>query len=97
MDLEWDPDKARRNQRKHGLSFGEAGELFRSGTNYLEIYDIEHSEDEDRFIAIGPVRRGVICVVFVERETDTVRIVSARFATRRERQLLAEYLGDQIP
>ena len=56
-DFEWDDEKDLTNQRKHGLSFAEARRLFESGANYLEIFDAEHSESEDRFIAIGPVAR----------------------------------------
>ena len=71
--------------RKHGVSFEEAAELLASDADYLEIYDERHSEDEDRFIAIGPVGRVVIVVVFTERDDDAVRIVSARMATKTER------------
>ena len=63
MEFEWDPAKDRANRSKHGLSFEEASELFASGVDYLEIFDAEHSEDEDRFIAIGPIKRGMIVVV----------------------------------
>ena len=54
--FEWDPTKAEANRQKHGLSFHDAKELFTSGTDFLEIYDEEHSEEENRFIAIGPIR-----------------------------------------
>jgi len=63
VELEWDPAKDRSNRRKHGLSFGEAQALFESGVDYLEIFDAEHSESEDRFIAIGPIDRGSVVVV----------------------------------
>ena len=86
MRIEWDPAKAVANRRKHGVSFEEARSLFTSGVDYLEIYDAPHSGDEDRFLAIGPVSRGVICVVFVERAEDTIRILGARLATRREQE-----------
>ena len=86
MDIEWDPTKDEANLDKHGLSFTEAAELFRGDVDYLEIYDHEHSREEDRFIAIGPIRRGVIVVVYTERDDDVLRIISARMATRNERQ-----------
>ena len=63
MRFEWDEDKDQGNQVKHGVSFSEAQQLFRSGVDYLEIFDVEHSEAEDRFIAIGPIERGVVVVV----------------------------------
>ena len=95
MQFEWDPDKDQVNQRKHGLSFSEATELFCEGNDYLEIYDGEHSNDEDRFIAIGLIQAGVVVVVFTERSDDAIRIVSARRATRKETRLLQEYLEDR--
>lgn len=55
-----------------------------------------HSDTEDRFIAIGPISRGVVLVVWVDRDDETIRIVSARFATRRERRLFEEHL-DRLP
>ena len=55
MRFDWDPEKEKANLEKHGISFGEAIELFSSGVDYLEIYDEDHSQDEDRFIAIGPI------------------------------------------
>ena len=86
MDIEWDPTKDEANLAKHGLSFAEAAELFRSDVDYLEIFDHEHSGEEDRFIAIGPIRRGVIVVVYAERDDDVLRLISARMATRDERR-----------
>jgi len=73
------------------LSFEEAFELFTTDADYLEIYDEEHSDEEDRFIAIGPIRRGVVVVAYTEREADVVRIVSARMATKKERQRLERF------
>jgi uncharacterized DUF497 family protein len=82
MRFEWDPAKDAANRAKHGLSFEEASELFKTDADYLEIYDEEHSDKEDRFIAIGPIRRGMIVVAHTERDDDVVRIVSARMATQ---------------
>jgi hypothetical protein len=84
MEFEWDPAKDEANRRRHGISFEEVQELFTSGVDYLEIYDGEHSHDEDRFIAIGPIARGVVLVVYTERHEGVVRIISARRATRAE-------------
>ena len=97
VDFEWDPGKAGLNEKKHGLSFEEARSLFLGTADYLEIYDRQHSLDEDRYIAIGPIDRGLICVVYVERLEDRIRLISARFATPRERRLFAEYLEGQLP
>jgi len=89
--VEWDSAKDRANRKKHGVSFEEAKELFESGVNYLEIYDADHSGDEDRFIAIGPIQRGVALVVWTERVEDTIRLISARWATARELALYHQH------
>ena len=92
VKVEWDPAKDRANQRKHNVSFDEAAELFTSGRDYLEIFDAAHSELEDRFIAIGMVRRGVVLVVWTERDEDTVRIISARWANSGEERMYRAYV-----
>lgn len=58
--------------------------LFTSGTDYVEIFDETHSDEEDRFIAVGLIDRGVIVVVWAEQPAETIRIISARPATPRE-------------
>lgn len=88
----WDRAKNLANQKKHGVSFEEASELFRSGVDYLELFDDEHSVDEDRFIAIGPIRRGMVMVVWTERDGDVVRIISARWTTRGEQALFRSHI-----
>jgi len=94
--FEWDPAKAESNRRKHGISFEEARSLFTSGAEYLEILDLQHDEDEDRYVAVGPVARGILCVAFVERGENTLRIISARRATRREAELFRRTMeGDR--
>ncbi len=90
--FEWDPQKERQNVAKHGVTFKEAKALFTSKVDFLEIYDAEHSDVEERFIAIGPIRRGVVLVVFTERSEDTIRIISARWASKTERALYVEYM-----
>jgi uncharacterized DUF497 family protein len=92
VDFEWDDAKDLSNQREHGLSFAEARQLFESGTDYLEIFDVEHSELEDRFIAIGPIDRGLVVVVYTEREEDLIRIIGARLANKREQALYRSYM-----
>ena len=94
MRVVWDDAKNATNKRKHGISFEEAGELFRSGVTYLEIFDREHSVTEERFIAIGPIRRGLVLVVWTERDEETVRIIGARWATETERALYRAYKGN---
>ena len=92
MTVEWDHSKDLANQRKHGVRFEEAKELFSSGVDYLEILDEGHSGAEDRFIALGPIRRGLILIIWTERHEDTIRIISARWATKNEQRLYESYL-----
>lgn len=92
MNVSWDDAKNRANQQKHGVSFEEASELFHPGHDYLELFDETHSVTEDRFLAIGEIRRGVVLVVWTERNDETIRIISARWATTNERALYLEYM-----
>jgi uncharacterized DUF497 family protein len=96
VNFEWDDAKALSNLNKHGVSFSEAKELFESGRDYLEIFDSAHSVSEDRFIAIGEIRRGVAVVVFTERDDDVIRIIGARFATSREKEKYSSYMDEQL-
>lgn len=96
MRVVWDEDKNLANRRKHGLSFEESAELFASSSDYLEIFDESHSESEDRFIAIGPINRGLILVAWTTRDDDTLRIISARWATEREQALYHSYMDERL-
>ncbi len=91
----WDEAKNLLNQEKHGVSFEEASALFTSGVDYLELFDDAHSSDEDRFIAIGPIGRGVVLVVWTEQNEDGVRIIGARMATKREREHFLAHKQDE--
>lgn len=87
-DFEWDSAKARLNLRKHKVSFERAAEVFLDPF-MLSIFDQHHSADEDRWITIGTGRDGVpLVLVHTFKETSprtcTIRIISARKATRRE-------------
>jgi uncharacterized DUF497 family protein len=90
--FEWDSEKASRNERLHGVSFEEACEIFTTEAPVLEVYDVSHSETEDRFKSIGPILRGLVLVVWTERADDAVRIISAWWANKAEEQLYAEYV-----
>ena len=92
MNFEWDDDKNVINQQKHGVSFEEARELFESRVDYLEIFDSDNSDFEDRFIGIGPIKRGVIVVVYTEREEDITRIIGARLANKNEQSLYRSHM-----
>ncbi len=95
LRFEWDEAKASRNVRKHAVLFEEVTPLFTSGVDYLEIFDAEHSDEEERFICIGPLARGIVLVVIAEVDADLIRIISARRANRRESSLYAHYLAER--
>jgi uncharacterized DUF497 family protein len=84
MKFEWDPEKAESNLRKHGVTFEEAITVFKDELALL-FDDEEHSEAEHREIIIGTsALRRIVLVCFVERVEDTIRIFSARRATKNE-------------
>jgi uncharacterized DUF497 family protein len=91
----WDLGKSESNQRKHGVSFIEACELLHSKADYVEIIEEAHSQVEPRFIAIGPIRRGLVLVVYTEWTEDTIRIISARWAGPAERELYRSHMEQQ--
>lgn len=84
MKFEWDENKNIINKEKHKISFETAAYVFED-PYYIEMFDFEHSVDEDRYIAIGKVG-DVLFVTFTERK-ETIRLISARLATNIERKL----------
>ena len=86
MRFEWDDAKAQTNLVKHGVSFGEATEVFYD-SNLFEGQDTEHSGDESRFFIIGYSIKRLLFVVFAEQHNDVIRIISARKPTPTERKL----------
>ena len=87
MDLqfEWDEAKAAANVRKHDVSFEEAITAF-SDPNTITIFDVEHSEAEDRFVDIGLSASGRVLVVVYTEHGARIRIISCRKATPAERR-----------
>ena len=85
MKFEWDEHKNFINKEKHKISFETAAYVF-DDPYYIEMYDFEHSVDEDRYIAIGKVG-DVLFVVFTERK-ETIRLISARLATNQKRSFI---------
>ena len=92
MQFEWDDEKDRKNISKHGISFRTAILVF-SDSGRIEKYDDVHSLDEDRYLTIGEISGTfmVVTVVYTER-SEAIRIISARRATRVEKE---EYYGYQ--
>jgi uncharacterized DUF497 family protein len=86
--FEWDPEKNRQNLAKHGISFEEAASVFDG--DHLSIED-EGPYDEVREKTYGLIRGVLIlCVVHTDRD-DVIRIISARRATKSERNLFNAY------
>ena len=87
LSFDWDDQKAKTNERKHGVSFEEARTVFYDENARLR-YDPDHSLDEERYILLGIshlFRILVVCHVY--REGDVIiRIISARKATKQEIQ-----------
>lgn len=85
IKFEWDENKNRINQKKHGISFDEARTVFYDSDARI-IDDPEHSTDEDRFIILGLSKKANILVVcHCYQASDTIiRIISARKATTSE-------------
>jgi len=83
--FEWDPQKAIKNARKHGVTFDEAATVF--GDPYgLIVADPRHSAAESRSVLLGYSQAGrLLAVMFTERG-DRLRLLSARTAIRRERR-----------
>jgi uncharacterized DUF497 family protein len=85
LGFEWDERKARTNLAKHDVSFEEATTVFGDPAS-LTIPDPAHSQAEDRFILLGRSHRQRLLVVVHTERGDNMRIISARPASRRERQ-----------
>jgi uncharacterized DUF497 family protein len=87
LRFEWDSEKAGKNLKKHGVSFEEAQSVFADERARL-IDDPDHSDDEDRFILLGlsSSLRILIVVHCYRAQGNTVRIISARKATREEQR-----------
>ena len=82
-DFEWDEAKAEQNLDKHGVSFPEAATVF---ADPWAVY-LDDGSGADRVVVIGSsIRERVLCVVHVERGARD-RIISARRATRPEREV----------
>ena len=89
MDFVWDPQKGRRNLAKHGVSFDDAVTVFEDDL-FLVFADPDHSAEEDRFIIMGRTKRNHLLVVSYTEISETIRLISARKATRSEKKFYAE-------
>jgi len=89
MKIEWDPGKAKSNLKKHGVSFEEAATAF-SDPMAATGADPDHSMSEDRYVTFGVSGKGRLIVVSHTEKDETIRIISAREASKGERELYEE-------
>jgi uncharacterized DUF497 family protein len=84
QSIVWDPAKALLNEQKHGVNFEEAATVFRDPLLLVQP-DVEHSQVEERWIALGRSVRQLLLVVIHTESDRTIRIISARRAEPKER------------
>ena len=86
MEFEWDPKKATKNEKKHGISFSEATTVLGDPLE-LTISDPDHSSGEFRFLSIGKSHlENLLVVSYTESQHNRIRVISARKATRQEQR-----------
>ncbi|WP_129633890.1 BrnT family toxin [Candidatus Oscillochloris fontis] len=84
MQFEWDDEKNEINIRKHGIDFADIPVMFQSPM--LVDLDDRTEYGEERWIGIGPFHMIIAVVIYTERGDNRIRIISARKATKYERQ-----------
>lgn len=89
MSFEWSDSKAAANFSKHGVSFEEAKAVF-DDPLYVDFYDPDHSEDEERYLIVGESNRGRLLIVSYTERGNSIRLISAREVTRAERNAYEE-------
>ena len=85
MRFEWDPEKAKKNLKKHRVSFEEAATVFYDPLS-ATFDDPDHSLGEYRYIIIGLSSRDRLLIVAHAASGESIRIISARPATAHERK-----------
>jgi len=90
LEVTWDPLKAQTNRAKHGVTFAQAATALLDPFA-ITVFDAEHSAHEERWFTLGLSQQGaLLAVAHTYRSTGSadarVRIISARAATRRERE-----------
>jgi uncharacterized protein len=89
--FEWDAGKAKRNIRKHRVSFEEAATVFLLDEFLATTADRDHSDRENRFISVGlSAKERLLTICYTERG-EFIRIISARQVTRQEREIYEEH------
>lgn len=95
MKFEWDEGKNKANIRKHGIDFADAWQLFEHPL--LIWHDDRYDYGEDRYIGLGMLHSlMVVLVAFVERDIDTIRVISMRKAKKHERERYEKAIKDRL-
>lgn len=94
MKFEWDEQKNQASIRKHGLDFGDAYKVFECPL----LVNLDDREDygEERWAGIGLMDTRVVVIVFTEPEEDTIRVISFRKATSKERKRYEQAYKDEF-
>ena len=94
IEFTWDENKNRINIQKHGIDFSEAVTVFYD-TEAIVFDDPDHSDSEERFLILGLSQAERLCIVShcYRGNDDIIRIISARKATKRERETYADWNG----
>ncbi len=90
MQFEWDEAKNHANIRKHGISFETAKRIFEGPV--VTWIDQRKAYGEDRYISIGRVEPVALIVVAHTKRNGRIRLISARPASRKERQAYHEWI-----
>lgn len=93
-DYEWDAHKAASNLKKHGVTFEQAASVFLDALA-LTVFDVAHSEHEERWFTLGYTTGGVLLAVAHTYQATSlsntrIRIISARPATKQEQHFYAD-------
>ena len=83
MRFDWDENKTVSNRSKHGVSFEEAKTVF-DDPLYVDFYDPNHSEEEDRYLIVGESSQRRLLIASYTERGNLIRLISAREVTRTE-------------
>lgn len=89
MKFSWDENKAVSNLSKHGVGFEEAKTIF-DDPLYVDFYDLDHSNEEERYLIVGESNQGRLLIVSYTEKENSIRLISAREVTRSERETYEE-------
>lgn len=93
MKFEWDEEKNKANIRKHGIDFADAWQLFEHPL--FAWHDDRYDYEEDRYIGIGMLSNMmVVFMAFVDKDNDTIRVISMRKAKKHERAKYEKAIKD---